>query len=644
MKNILSILFLILPVFAQAQNSTSDYGNDTEKIYNYQVFITVQTDASILVEENIKVYAGNIEIDRGIYRDIPLQKYISTGFIRSFPFTIIEILKDGKSEPYFTENQMGSTRIYIGDEDVYLQPGVYQYKITYRIDRALDFGSNYTELYWNATGHGWAFPIENASVTVTLPKNVINDVFFMEAYPGVLGSTNSGTMTAGKDGSLKFTSSDALDPGSGVTVLIRWKTGVIPAPAQSEKLMIFAADNKGFFIMLGGILIVFIYYLITWFLVGRDPKKGSIMTYFDPPESLSPASMRYILNMKYDEKILSAAIVNMAVKGHLSIKESDDSYILSRINDTLAGLSDEEKAISNALFSGGKNIEVSNSHHSEFAAAIEKCKKSLKSRFEITYFVLNLKIFIPGLVLCIIIMFTGIFADSLNFVTGFMLLWLSFWTVGVAAILKMMFTFWKTAITAANKKSSKFAAAIVFTLVGLLFVGAEIGGIYLFFMFLYSSIWVAPLAAIAILINYLFFRLLKAPTLAGRQVMDKIEGFRMFLDVAERHRMELLNPPVKDIKTFEKFLPYALAFGIEENWAGYFNDVLSASSASQKGGYSPAWYHGSSFMTSNIGQFAGSLSSGLSSAFSSASVSPSSGSGGGGFSGGGGGGGGGGGW
>jgi uncharacterized membrane protein YgcG len=642
MKNFLIALFLIFPMLVTAQETTGADNSQPEKILDYQVIITVQTDASILIEENIDVFANNLYINHGIYRDIPLQKQTSLGFVKTYPLNVLEIWRDGVNEPFSIADNMGKTRIYIGDSDLILTPGGYQYKILYRIDRALNFSTNYTELYWNAIGQDWDFPIEKAAVIIKFPTGVDKDIFFQEAYTGIYGQTNTDVVFSEKDGTLKYTLTQILYPGAGITVLIRWKNGIIPVPTSAEAFQAFAMDNKGFFIMLGGILIVFLYYLVTWVLVGRDPKKGSIMTYFDPPENLSPAAMRYIRNMKYDEKILSAALVNMAIKGHISIKESDDSYTLTRVTNTLAGLSDEEKAISNALFSGRTSIELSTSYHDEFSDAISKCKKTLKSRYEITYFILNLKIFIPGLIFCVLVLFAGIFADSLNFITGFMTLWLSMWTVGVVMILKAIGGAWKTAFTAVKNKGTKFAAAILFTLFGSVFVFAEIGGFYLFFMFLTASIWVAPLAAFAILLNYMFYRLLRAPTLAGRVVMDKIEGFRMFLDVAEKHRMEVLNPPVKDITTFEKFLPYALAFGIEENWAGYFNDILISS---RKGGYSPSWYSGSSFSASNIGQFAGSLSSGLSSAFTSASASSSSGSGGGGgFSGGGGGGGGGGGW
>ena len=173
-------------------------------------------------------------------------------------------------------------------------------------------------------------------------------------------------------------------------------------------------------------------------------------------------------------------------------------------------------------------------------------------------------------------------------------------------------------------------------------MGAEI--VVLYFYLQMGSPWLLLSTVSIILINLLFYYLLKAPTRAGRSLMDRIEGFRLFLGVAERDRLNAIMPPEKTPETFERFLPYAIALGVENRWAEYFAGVLSA--AATAGAYSPAWYSGSSLAHSGMGDFATSLGSSFSGAISSSSTAPGSGSGGGGggSSGGGGGGGGGGGW
>ncbi len=178
------------------------------------------------------------------------------------------------------------------------------------------------------------------------------------------------------------------------------------------------------------------------------------------------------------------------------------------------------------------------------------------------------------------------------------------------------------------------------------FVVAEIGGIAAFA--LATSVFVIIVMTIMVFINILFYRLMKAPTLVGRKIMDKIEGFKMYLSTAEKDRLNLLNPPDRTPELFEKYLPYAFALDVEQEWSEQFSDVLTRAYAPDTGN-TPRWYSGSSWRTMGVSGFTSNLGSSLTSAVSSASSSSSSpgsssGGGGGGSSGGGGGGGGGGGW
>jgi uncharacterized membrane protein len=126
--------------------------------------------------------------------------------------------------------------------------------------------------------------------------------------------------------------------------------------------------------------------------------------------------------------------------------------------------------------------------------------------------------------------------------------------------------------------------------------------------------------------------------------MDEIEGFKLYLSVAEQERLSILNPPDKTPELFERYLPYALALDVENEWSEQFADVLAA--AAGGGGYQPAWYSGTSWSRMGASTMASNLGNSFAGAISSASSPPGSsfGSGGGGSSGGGGGGGGGGGW
>ena len=132
---------------------------------------------------------------------------------------------------------------------------------------------------------------------------------------------------------------------------------------------------------------------------------------------------------------------------------------------------------------------------------------------------------------------------------------------------------------------------------------------------------------------------------AGIGMVHQELAFCPYLSVAEKERLNLLNPPEKTPALFEKYLPYALALNVENAWSEQFAEVL-AKAGTETQPYSPIWYSGSSWDSSHTSRFSDSLGSSFAGAISSSSTAPgsSSGSGGGGFSGGGGGGGGGSGW
>jgi len=153
---------------------------------------------------------------------------------------------------------------------------------------------------------------------------------------------------------------------------------------------------------------------------------------------------------------------------------------------------------------------------------------------------------------------------------------------------------------------------------------------------------VLPLLAFPLVVSA--FGWIDAPTKEGRSVLDHIAGFKQYLSVTERERLDRMHPPEDTPELFERYLPYAIALGVENRWADRFAGVLAAAAAQGHQGF--GWYSGSSDPWNNPGRFADSVGSSLASTISSASTAPgsSSGSGGGGSSGGGGGGGGGGGW
>jgi uncharacterized membrane protein YgcG len=356
--------------------------------------------------------------------------------------------------------------------------------------------------------------------------------------------------------------------------------------------------------------------------------------------------MHFIYRMGYDQKTFAAAVINMAVKGYLTICEKKGTYTLAAAQWDDSALAPEEKKVAAILFGGARSIELNNKNHIKVSAAISMLKEMLKKQCEKIYFITNTSYFVKGTILSVILVLVSVLFSGrpeMIFISLFMSVWLTGWTFGLVFLLAATMSAWRTVCAASGARISSLGGAIVLSVIAVPFLGGEILGLW-FLSQLSAPLMVAVLSGI-VAINVVFYYLLKAPTLLGRRILDQIEGFKMFLSVAEKDRLNLLNPPDRTPELFERYLPYALALGVEQAWAQQFADVL-ARAAVDGTTYSPAWYSGSGWSTARVGAFSSSLGSSLSSSISSSSTAPgsSSGFGGGGGSGGGGGGGGGGGW
>lgn len=614
-----------------------------ERILDYASDIHIEKKGGMRVEETIRVRAEDHQIRRGIYRDFPTRYKDRLGNRYVVDFDVVEVRRDGTPEPYHTQSVSNGVRVYIGDKNVFLEPGVYEYKILYTTDRQIGFFADHDELYWNATGNGWDFPIDHASARVTLPVPVPTAQMTAEAYMGAQGARGTAYRAwLPEDGAAAFETTAPLAPREGLTIVATWPKGIVDAPTTTEKTASLLRDNLS--ILGGGIglLIILAYYLAVWNKVGRDPEAGVVIPEYGPPEGISPAAARFIERMGYDQRAFAAAVVNLAVKGYLTIKEpSRHKYELQKTGGAVE-MAPGEAQIADALFASGSSIVLEQKNHVTIRAALKAHKEALKRDYEKKYFLRNTVYLLPALALSLIIAaitVLGMPEGKERMITMIVGIFFIFWGSVLIGILKNVISHWRGASGVLG-----VGQALLLTVVAIPMTLVTIGALIAVFYFGSAFVVLALLALLVL--NWTFYELLKAPTRIGRKAMDKIEGFKLYLSVAEKDELNIKNPPERTPKLFETYLPYALALNVEQQWSERFAKVLAAAAADTGRAYAPIWYQGSNFSTSNLGSFSSGLSGGLSSSIASSSTAPgsSSGSGGGGFSGGGGGGGGGGGW
>lgn len=610
-----------------------------EHIREFTARIEVQPDGAVEVTEEIEVLALGHSIKRGIFRDLLLGSVDPFGLI-SPDFQVLEALRNGEPETHRVESRGDVVRIYLGQQDVLLQPGMYRYRLRYRMAEQVDFHEGYDEIYWNVNGTGWQFATLRVQAEVVLPPGA--RILQHEAYTGPAGDQGRDFRVVGQtDRSILFVTTRPLAAGENLTVAVGFPKGIVTPSDRFQWLAWLMGQNP---LHVAGVLLLVLlgYYGIVWFLVGRDPKAGVIVPIYQP--ELPPAAMRYIRRMGFDNDCVAAALLNLAVKGHLRFQENTkNKLVLHRVlaPEGAPAPSSGEAVLLNGIFGSRSVVELDDKNQ----AILSRAKTALHEHFDKTFnrvfFRRNAGWFAIGLMLTVL----GWIVVSLTQPDLLFAFPLVAWVGGVAFMFTVVvrqfwhhLRLWRAGGETIHQISWIVCAVILVPISILLataiFTASEELG------------WQVSVAVLALgAVNTLFRHLLRAPTAIGRTALDEIEGTRRYLTVAEADRLRFHNPPDRTPEHFEALLPYAVALGVETDWTRQFGDVLARASATRgEAEYRPRWYSGSRFSGTRISALGGTLSS----SYGSASAPKSSGSGGGlrggGSSGGGRGGGGGGGW
>ncbi len=560
--------------------------SDRERILEYHSRIEIQADASMIVVETLRVRSEQQRIRRGIYRDFPIRYRDRAGNRVQVDFEVLDVLRDGQPEPWFTERRPNGVRVNTGNDDVLPGPGEYSFTLRYRTDRQLGFFDQHDELYWNVTGLGWDFQIDRASAEVVLPAAVTAAEIRLDAYTGPAGSIESNARArVPRAGVAEFQTTQSLPPGHGLTIAVGFPKGLVDTPTAGQRVWWLVKDNRALLVLSLGGLAILGFYVRAWLTKGRGPAAGVIITRYEPPSGYSPAGLRYVMKKRHDQDGFTADLVALAVKGYVIINREDRllgdrwSLIRGERPETHA-LPPSERALLRALFRDGPTtleLKQSNDTASRMQAILKAHGKAIKQRYQGRYIEPN----------------HGALAIG----------WIASTALGVLTVVLAI------------------SSGMLFVLAGLV---------------------------ILLGINVLFTYLMPAPTEQGRALADHVEGFKRYLSVAEKADISRLEMPGQGApaltpERYQQLLPYAMALDVESAWTDKFTRVVGRTLAEQTQ-RNLRWYTGSGAAAGSLAAMSSGLSKGLSSSIASASSPPgsSSGGGGGGFSGGGGGGGGGG--
>jgi uncharacterized membrane protein YgcG len=496
------------------------------RIRKFSAELFVQPDAALGVTETIE--AQFIGSWNGIYRTIPVEYVTPQGFNYTL-FVTLENATDADGRPLRVESSRDrhylKWKIYVpGARDA-----VRTVVLHYRVRNGLKFFEDHDELYWNVTGDEWDVPIESASAQVLLPPHVtgIRALDFTGAY----GSRARDAEVTVSDNSVNVTMQRPLAFHEGLTVVIGWDKGFVRQPGTAELVELFLASNWPLFFPVP----VFLFMFSLWYTRGRDPRTGPIAVQYEPPEKMTPAEAGTLIDDSADMRDITATIVDLAVRGYLVIEEKTTNRVMG-------------------LFSNKEYVFHMKKKPSEWAG--------LKS-YEL-------------------VLLAGIFFDGAVPEVELSSLHNRFYThlpkirdgIFDALLQRGYFEHRPDTVRGAYIAGGIVAGALLFMAGNSLANRLGMVG---------TPFFVAAVISAGIILGFGWF--MPVRTGAGVKALAGILGFEDFLTHVEADRMDrMMQTP----ETFEKFLPFAMALGVERKWVSAFQNIYTQP---------PSWYQGGGYGT-----------------------------------------------
>lgn len=540
-----------------------------ESITSFESGITLGSDGAFNVDETITYDFGQ-EDRHGIFRFIPTNHADDGSSWLRERYIDIEILSvelDGQAVPYEVSENLGKMELKIGDPDRTIT-GEHIYEITYRVKGALYYYDNgEVDLYWNVIGDGWEVPIERAVARVSdAPGLYLNNG---ACYRGDVGSSEPCEISISVD-AVDYRA-DGLTPGEGLTIARAVDSSEI------ERLILERWSLWPLWII--GALIWFIWLGIFLFRYMREHRTGAtIIAQYEPYDDFKPMYAGLLFDGRIDSQDITAGIVYLAEQGFFKIRHvgrkmffiiSVDDYEIQLLRPYAKIETEFQKSLFRLMFdestATGDTVLLSKlAGDTSRQLRNHNLLNALRSAAE------------KDLVA------QGFFEHK-----------------------------WYRPL-----KTIGYLSVTLLLLLGVSFsIGADM------VVPVAVSVFVFALSFVALLLVY------RRRTRKGYEALDYLKGFKEFLSVTDKERFKFHNAPKKSPEQFMEYLPYAIAFGVEKEWAEAFKDITIPE---------PDWYEGQGtafnavYLSQSLGTFGNSVANASTTSASSGGGSSGGGAGGGG--------------
>lgn len=492
------------------------------RVSDFQDNIIVAQDGSAVVTERITlVFEGEWH---GIHRTIPIE-YPGPNGTNYELFLNIASVTDGSggSLKYdsSTANGARDLKIYIPDA----VDATRTVELTYRVRNGTRFFDSHDEFYWNVTGNDWPVPIDHAAATVRFPMFAAGSLS-AQAFTGVYGSVQRDATSKVNGADAHFETTNPLPMRGGLTIDIYIPKDILKEPSALTKFFWFVGGNPIVFLPLVTLAAMF----ALWWYKGRDPDPGvSVAPMYEPPSGISPAEAGTLLDDSIHPRDITSTIVDLAVRGYIKIEETAEKILVFTHKDYVFHLlkpREQWDANPDAALAPHERVMLEN----VFAEGTDTRLSSLKNRFYTAVPVIRQDIMAA-------LKRKGIYLLDPESANGY--------SVGAAIVILASF------------------GIIQYT-----------GWANLF----NSALLLIVCVPLSVLIWWLFARVMTAKTVQGGKVHVAVLGFQEFMNRVDAERLKIMPPT-----TFEKFLPYAMALGVEHHWAQAFAGIVKDP---------PQWYVG----------------------------------------------------